>query len=247
MLLVSWNVNGIRACHDNLLRFIKTHSPDVISLQEIKSKEIPLDIRSLNYFQYWYPAEREGYSGTGVLSKIKPRRVKYGMGIKKFDREGRVITLDFKDFYLINAYFPNARRDLSRLKFKLEFDEAFLKYVKRLRKPKIICGDFNVAHEEIDLANPTSNREHAGFTDEERKWMTKFLSSGFVDTFRMFVKEGGHYTYWTYMFNARKRNIGWRIDYFIVSKELKDKVKKSWIFTRVYGSDHAPIGLEVKI
>ena len=247
MKIVSWNVNGLRACHDHFLRFIKNHKPDIICLQEIKTKQIPIDIQTIKYIQYWFPAKKKGYAGTGVLTKIKPESVKFGIGIKEFDDEGRIITLEFKNFYLINTYFPNSRRDLSRLKFKLKFDNEILKYIRKLNKPVIICGDFNVAHKEIDLANPTSNRGHAGFTDEEREWMTKFLSNGFIDTFRMFEKGKGHYTFWTYMFNARKRNIGWRVDYFIVSKKLEDRIKRSWIFTRVHGSDHAPIGLEVKI
>ncbi len=253
LFLASWNVNGIRACFKNgFLDFLEKYSPDILSLQEIKSTEdmIPMEVRYYEgYEKYWNSARRKGYAGTAILTKIEPKEVKFGIGDEKFDDEGRVITADFGNFYLVNAYFPNSQHGLPRLNFKLEFDEKIHEYLNNLRKekPVILCGDFNVAHKEIDLANPKQNVKNAGFTPEERAWMDKFLEDGWIDTFRMFTKEGGHYTWWTYRFKARERNIGWRVDYFVVSENLKDKVKKSWILSDVYGSDHAPIGLEIEI
>ncbi len=253
IFLVSWNVNGIRACVKNgFLNFLDKYKPDILSLQEIKASEdtIPMEVRYYEiYEKYWNPAKRKGYAGTALLTKIKPKEIKFGIGEEKFDDEGRVITADFGKFYLVNAYFPNSQHGLPRLNFKLEFDKKIHEYLNNLRKEKgvILCGDFNVAHKEIDLANPKQNVKNAGFTPEERAWMDKFLEDGWIDTFRMFTKEGGHYTWWTYRFKARKRNIGWRVDYFVVSEDLRNKVKKSWILSDVYGSDHAPIGMEIEI
>ncbi len=251
--MMSWNVNGIRAVAKNgFVDFLKRYSPDILALQEIKASEdkVPKEIRYYpEYEKIWNPAEKPGYSGTAVFTKIAPKRVSKGIGKRKFDSEGRVITLDYGPIYFVNAYFPNAQRGLARLDFKLGFNRAIHKYLNKLRdeKPVIVTGDFNVAHKEIDLANPKQNEKNAGFTPEERAWMDEFLSDGWVDTFRMFTKEGGHYTWWTYRFKARERNIGWRIDYFIVSEDLVPRVKKSWILSEVYGSDHAPIGLELDL
>ncbi len=253
LTLMSWNVNGIRAVYRNgFLKFLEEYKPDILSLQEIKAdkKSVPPPVKNYpSYIKYWNPAMRKGYAGTALFTKIKPKDVRFGIGNEKFDGEGRVITANFDKFYLVNVYFPNAQHGLTRLDFKLEFDEEFHKYVNSLRKekPVVICGDFNVAHKEIDLANPKQNVKNAGFTPEERAWMDRFIADGWVDTFRMFVKEGGHYTWWTYRFNARARNIGWRVDYFIVSEDIRDRVKKSWILKEVYGSDHAPIGLIIDI
>jgi exodeoxyribonuclease-3 len=255
--LVSWNVNGIRACHKGgFLKFLKSFKPDAICMQEVKAEEksLPGEMTGVKGYElYWNSAKRKGYAGTGayINEKLKKRlkNVRYGIGKKKFDAEGRAITFEFDKFYLVNVYFPNAQRGLTRLKFKLEFDKEFHKYLNKLRKkkPVVVCGDFNVAHREIDLANPKQNEKNAGFTREERAWMDKFIEDKYTDTFRMFEKKGGKYTWWTYRFNARKRNIGWRVDYFVVSDKLRKKVKKSYILSKVYGSDHAPIALEIKI
>ena len=249
MKIVSWNVNGINSCiRKGLLGFMKKENADAYCFQEIKvsPKKMP-EIKG--YEQFWYPAKKKGYAGTVVFSKTKPLSVARGMGDKPADNEGRVIVLDFKKFYLLNVYFPYSGRDLSRLKFKLDFNGKFLKLAEKLRKkkPVVIASDFNVAHEAIDLAKPKENEGHAGFHPKEREWFGKFLKLGYVDTFRIFTKEGGHYTWWTWRFNARKRNLGWRVDYFIVSKDLKGKVKKSSILKDVTGSDHAPIEMELNI
>ncbi len=251
---MSWNVNGIRACYRNgFLDFLKKYKPDILAVQEVKASgdKIPKEVMYYpGYEKIWNPAKRPGYAGTAVFykPKIEVLGKKLGIGKKKFDDEGRVITLELPDLYFVDAYFPNAQHGLTRLDFKLEFDREIHKYLNRLRekKPVVVTGDFNVAHKEIDLANPKQNVKNAGFTPEERAWMDEFLSDGWVDTFRLFVKEGGHYTWWTYRFNARARNICWRIDYFIVSEDLVPRVKRSWILSEVYGSDHAPIGLELK-
>jgi len=253
ILLVSWNVNGIRACVRNgFLDFLEKYKPDILALQEIKATEndVPMEVRYYEgYHKYWNPAKRKGYAGTALFTKIEPLNVSFGIGDEKFDSEGRVITAEYEKFFLVNAYFPNAQHGLTRLDFKIEFDEKIHAYLNELRKkkPVILCGDFNVAHKEIDLANPKQNEKNAGFTPEERAWMDRFLEDGYVDTFRMFTKEGGHYTWWTYRFKARERNIGWRVDYFVVSEDLKDRVKKSWIMSEVYGSDHAPVAMILEI
>ncbi|EDY34667.1 exodeoxyribonuclease III [Aciduliprofundum boonei T469] len=253
LLLISWNVNGIRACVRNgFLDFLEKYKPDILALQEIKATEdnVPMEVRYYpDYHKYWNPAKKKGYAGTALFTKIEPLNVKFGIGEDKFDSEGRVITAEYEKFYLVNAYFPNSQHGLTRLDFKIEFDKLIHSYLNELRKkkPVILCGDFNVAHKEIDLANPKQNVKNAGFTPQERAWMDKFLQDGYIDTFRMFTKEGGHYTWWTYRFKARERNIGWRVDYFVVSEELKDKVKSSWILSEVYGSDHAPIAMVLDI
>ena len=253
LFLVSWNVNGIRAAVRNgFLEFLEKYNPDILALQEIKAKEdnVPMEVRYYEgYHKYWNPAERKGYAGTALFTKIKPLNVKFGIGDERFDSEGRAITAEYEKFFLVNAYFPNAQHGLTRLDFKLEFDNEIHQYLNSLRKekPVVLCGDFNVAHKEIDLANPKQNEKNAGFTPEERAWMDKFLQDGYVDTFRMFTKEGGHYSWWTYRFKARERNIGWRVDYFVVSEELRNKVKKSWIMSEVYGSDHAPVAMILEI
>ncbi len=253
LLLMSWNVNGIRAAVRNgFLDFLEKYRPDILALQEIKAKEedVPMEVRYYEgYYKYFNPARRKGYAGTALFSRLEPLSVSFGIGDEKFDSEGRVITAEYEKFFLVNAYFPNSQHGLTRLNFKIEFDEKIHEYLNELRKkkPVVLCGDFNVAHKEIDLANPKQNEKNAGFTPEERAWMDRFLQDGYVDTFRMFTKEGGHYTWWTYRFKARERNIGWRVDYFVVSEELKEKVKKSWILSDVYGSDHAPIAMLLEI
>ncbi len=253
MLLISWNVNGIRAClRKGFLDFLREYNPDVLAIQELKAdmKSIPPEVKNFpGYYKYFYPAKRKGYAGTALFTRIKPVSVKYGIGNEEYDSEGRVITADFEKFYFVNIYFPNAQHGLTRLDYKLRFDDDIHRYLNNLReeKPVVVCGDFNVAHKEIDLANPKQNVKNAGFTPEERAWMDRFIEDGWIDTFRMFTKEGGHYTWWSYRFNARARNIGWRVDYFIVSPELRDRVKRSWILKDVMGSDHAPIALEIDI
>lgn len=250
--IVSWNVNGIRACYrKGLVDFLNKNKADIFCFQELKANEedIPTEIKKYDeYDEYWFSAEKKGYSGTAILTKLKPLSVIYGIGDDAFDSEGRTITLEFDDFYLVNAYFPNSQHDLKRLNFKIEFDKKIHAHLNTLRekKPILLCGDFNVAHREIDLANPKQNEGNAGFTLEERMWMDEFLRDGYVDTFRMFVKEGGHYTWWTYRFKARQKNVGWRIDYFVVSKNIKQNVKKSSILSDIQGSDHAPIELKVE-
>jgi len=253
VLLISWNVNGIRACvRKGFIEFLRSHNPDILAIQELKAdlKSIPPEVKNYpGYYIYFNPAKRKGYAGTALFSKPKPANVVFGIGISKFDDEGRVITAEYEKFYFVNVYFPNSQHGLTRLDFKIEFDNKIHEYLNSLRekKPVVVCGDFNVAHKEIDLANPKQNVKNAGFTPEERAWMDRFIEDGWIDTFRLFTKEGGHYTWWSYRFNARARNIGWRVDYFIVSPELRDKVKRSWILSDVMGSDHAPIALELEV
>lgn len=248
--IVSWNVNGIRAALRNgLVGSINKMNSDIVCLQEVKADEaaIPEDVKNMGYSVYINPAEKRGYSGTLTLSRASPLSVVRGIGSKKFDSEGRIIALEYRDFWIINAYFPNSQRGLTRLDYKLEYNRDFEKWAQSLRKvkPLVICGDFNVAHEEIDIARPKDNENNAGFTIEERNWMTEFLSKGYIDTFRMFNREGGNYTWWSYRFNARQKNIGWRIDYFIVSEELRKNVLRSVILAGYTGSDHAPIELDL--
>ena len=248
--LISWNVNGLRSALKNgLVSKLKLFDADVICFQEIKvdPSSIPEEIKDLDYRIYVNSAEKKGYSGTLSLLKKEPMSISTGMNSSKFDSEGRVQVFEFNEFWLVNSYFPNSQRGLTRLDYKMEFNQEFLKFVQELRKtkPVVICGDFNVAHEEIDIARPKDNRHNAGFTDEERNWMTEFLTNGYVDTFRLFNKEGGNYTWWSYMFKAREKNIGWRIDYFIVSKELATNVNESKILSDIGGSDHAPIELKL--
>jgi exodeoxyribonuclease-3 len=248
LMIVSWNVNGLRSVirKPGFWELIKGNH-DLILLQEIKIDSVPIELNSSGYTAYVNSAKRKGYSGVLTLSKPKPLRVLKGIGRSKFDSEGRVLTLEFESLFVVNAYFVNAQRGLVRLEDKLEFDDLMLDYLERLRKvkPVVVCGDFNVAHTEIDIARPKDNVRNAGFTPEEREWMTRLLERGYVDTFRMFVKEGGHYTWWSYRFRAREKNIGWRIDYCIVSHELKDKVVSSRILNTIAGSDHVPVALEL--
>lgn len=247
--LVSWNVNGLRACvKKGFLDYFEDVDADIFCVQEIKLQEGQIDLDLRNYYQYWNYAKKKGYSGTAVFTKDKPLSVKYGLGIEEHDNEGRVITLEFEDFYLVNVYTPNSQRELARLDYRMNWEDDFRNYLKELDfiKPVILCGDLNVAHKEIDLKNPSSNKKNAGFTDEERGKMTKLLGSGFIDTFRYFYpdKEDA-YTWWSYITRARERNAGWRIDYFIVSERLKDRLKDAQIHSEIMGSDHCPVVLEI--
>ncbi len=249
MLLLSWNVNGIRsAIKKDLKPVIDSKKYDVILIQESKADYVPIELSDSLYHPYvFFARAKKGYSGTMAFSKLEPLSVKYGIEEKKFDDEGRVLTLEFEEFYLVNAYFPNSRRDLSRLDFKGEFNERMLCFLEKLRKskPVIVCGDFNVAHEDIDIARPKDNANNAGFTTEERAWFTSLIKHGYIDTYRAFVKDGGHYTWWTYRFDAKARNIGWRIDYFVTSNELKDRLTGAGILDKINGSDHVPIYLRL--
>lgn len=248
--LVSWNVNGIRAAiRKGFLDFIARHDPDILCLQEVKAvaEQVPLPLPG--YHALWNSAEKKGYSGTLILSKTKPEQVQLGLGIKEHDREGRVITAEFADFYLVNCYTPNSKRGLLRLDYRTkQWDVAFLKYCKTLekKKPVIFCGDLNVAHKEIDIANPKTNRRNAGFTNEERAGFDAIVKAGFVDTFREFETRGGHYTWWSNRPGVRQRNIGWRIDYFCISASLRPRLVGASILPEVMGSDHCPIVLELK-
>lgn len=250
MKIISWNVNGLRAVlKKGFGDFVKSVDPDIICLQETKTPGDQVPLGFDGYHGYWNHADKKGYSGTLTLSKKKALSVKYGMGIKKHTGEGRVITTEHDKFFLVNVYVPNSKRKLERLDYRTEqWDVDFLKYLKKLekKKPVIFCGDLNVAHTEIDLSNPKSNRRHHGFTDEERAGFDNIVAAGFVDSFRAFEKEPGHYTWWSVMNNCRKRNIGWRIDYFCVSKKFMKSVKNSCILKDVMGSDHCPVMLEVK-
>lgn len=245
--LISWNVNGLRAVlGKGFLDFFDDKKPDILCLQEIKLSEGQLDLELEGYESYFNYAEKKGYSGTAVYTKIKPIKVTYGIGIDKHDHEGRVITLEFNDCFLVNVYTPNSQRELERLSYRMEWEDDFRAYLLSLDKvkPVIVCGDLNVAHTEIDLKNPKTNRRNAGFTDEERNKFTKLLEAGFIDTFRYFYPDKiGAYTWWSYMFKARQNNAGWRIDYFCVSKSLTDKIKDAIIHSDVMGSDHCPVEL----
>lgn len=249
MKLVSWNVAGYRAClKKGFQNFFEEVKADVFCLQEVKATEDQIDYKPDGYICYRNIAERKGYSGTIVYTKIKPISVTYGMNIEEHDHEGRMITLEFSDFYLINSYVPNVKRTLERLDYRMKWEDDFRSYVTSLRKnkPVIVCGDFNVAHTEIDIKNAKANRGNAGFTDEEREKFQELLNSGFIDTFRyQHPNELDWYTWWSYMKGVRERNIGWRIDYFIISKECKEKIKDTFIYKDVLGSDHCPIGLEI--
>jgi exodeoxyribonuclease-3 len=249
MKLVSWNVNGIRACvGKGFLEYFKEVDADIFCIQESKLQEGQIDLDLEGYLQYWNYAVKKGYSGTAVFTRKEPLSVQYGIGIKEHDQEGRVITLEFEEFYLITVYTPNSQRELARLDYRMGWEEAFKNYLQKLDgdKPLILCGDLNVAHKEIDLKNPSTNRKNAGFTDEERDKMTKLLDAGFIDTYRYFYPEVvGAYTWWSYMGGARERNAGWRIDYFVVSERLKNKLKDAQIHANVMGSDHCPVVLEI--
>lgn len=251
MKLISWNVNGIRAAMGKgFLDFVKKESPDIMCVQETKMQEGQAEVPLDGYHQYWCSAEKKGYSGTAMFSKEKPVSVSYGLGICEHDREGRVITAEYHDFYMVDVYVPNSQDGLRRLDYRMKWEDDFREYLKNLekRKPVIICGDFNVAHKEIDLKNPKTNRKNAGFTDKERDKMTELLESGFTDTFRYFHPDAeGVYSWWSYRFNARKNNAGWRIDYFLVSESLEDRLERAEILTDVYGSDHCPVLLEIDV
>ena len=248
MKFISWNVNGIRAVlKKGFLDFIDEHNPDIICLQETKAHKEQVNINLDSYpFNYWNSAVKKGYSGTAIFSKKEPLNVIYDMGIESHDQEGRLITLEFEKYFLVTVYTPNSKRELLRLEYRQKWDSDFLKFVKELekKKPVIFCGDLNVAHKEIDLKNPKTNHRNAGFTDEERAGFDNIVDAGFIDTFREFNSEGGNYTWWSYMFQARKRDIGWRIDYFCISNSLKSNLKDAYILKEVLGSDHAPVVME---
>lgn len=250
MKFISWNVNGIRACmQKGFMDFVKAADPDILCLQETKLQEGQIELDLPGYHQYWNYAEKKGYSGTAVFTKEEPLKVSYGIGIAEHDTEGRVITLEFSDYYFITVYVPNSQDGLKRLSYRMEWEDAFLSYIKKLdeSKPVIYCGDLNVAHEEIDLKNPKTNRKNAGFTDEERAKMTAVLGNGFIDTFRYFYPDKEQiYSWWSYRFKAREKNAGWRIDYFIVSERLKERLVDAEILTEVYGSDHCPVTLIIR-
>ena len=250
MRLISWNVNGIRAAmKKGFLDFAKAENPDVLCVQETKMQEGQAEVPLEGYHQYWFSADKKGYSGTAVFSKEEPLSVSYGLGIDEHDHEGRAITCEFPDFYLVNVYVPNAQNELKRIDYRMSWEDAFRGYVKELEKtkPVVICGDMNVAHEEIDLKNPKTNRGNAGFSDEERGKMTELLAAGFIDTWRHFNPDlAGVYSWWSYRANARANNAGWRIDYFLTSQALEDRLAAVDILTEVMGSDHCPVVLELK-
>ena len=250
MKFISWNVNGIRACvQKGFMDFFREADADIFCIQETKMQEGQLALETPGYYQYWNYAQKKGYSGTAIFTKKEPLSVSYGLGIEEHDKEGRVITLEFEDYYFITVYTPNSQNELARLSYRMEWETAFLAYLKGLeeKKPVIFCGDLNVAHQEIDLKNPKSNRKNAGFTDEERGKFTELLKAGFVDSFRHFYPEAeGIYSWWSYRFSSRAKNAGWRIDYFCVSECLRDRLKDAGILTDVMGSDHCPVVLRWK-
>ena len=250
MKFISWNVNGLRACvGKGFLDFFKEADADIFCLQETKLQEGQIDLELPGYHQYWNYAEKKGYSGTAIFTKTEPLSVAYGIGVEEHDHEGRVITLEYPDFYFITVYTPNSQNELTRLDYRMKWEEDFLSYLKKLEenKPVIFCGDLNVAYNEIDLKNPKSNRKNAGFTDEERGRFTALMQAGFIDTFRYFYPDQeGIYSWWSYRFSARAKNAGWRIDYFVVSESLKDRLEDAAIYTEVMGSDHCPVGLFLK-
>ncbi len=250
MKLISWNVNGLRAVYKKgFMEFFKEVNADIFCIQETKVQEGQIELELKGYNQYFNYANRKGYSGTAIFTKNTPEEVTKGIGIKEHDQEGRIITLKFKKFYLVNCYTPNSGRELARLDYRMTWEEAFKQYLENLDKdkPVILCGDLNVAHKEIDLKNPKTNRKNAGFTDEERSKIEELLNSGFTDSFRkMYPDKEGAYTWWSYMFNARANNAGWRIDYFLVSDRISKNIKDAYIYSEIMGSDHCPIGLEIE-
>ena len=250
-VLESWNVNSLRACYDKgFADAFNRLEADFFCLQETKMQEGQLDVQFEGYQSYWNYAEKKGYSGTAIFSKVKPLSVTYGLGIEEHDHEGRVITLELESYYLITVYTPNSQEELRRLDYRMKWDDDFRAYLKKLeeKKPVIVCGDLNVAHKEIDLKNPKTNRKNAGFTDEERAKFTTLLESGFTDTFRYFYPEQeGIYSWWSYRFKAREKNAGWRIDYFLTSDSLKDKLRGAQIHTDILGSDHCPVELTIEL
>ena len=249
--LISWNVNGLRSCMGKgFMDFFDSVDADIFCLQEIKLSEGQIEWNKENYYSYWNYAEKKGYSGTAVFSKEKPLSVKYGIGIDEHDHEGRVITLEFENFYMVTVYTPNSQRELTRLEYRMKWEDDFRNFLNDLRKtkPVVVTGDMNVAHKEIDLKNPKTNRKNAGFTDEERQKMTELLDSGFIDTFRYFYPDAEQrYSWWSCMFKSREKNAGWRIDYFLASKELEDRLISAEIHDKVLGSDHCPIELVIDL
>lgn len=249
--LVSWNVNGLRACMEKgFMDFFDKVDADIFCLQEIKLQEGQIDWKKEDYHAYWSYAEKKGYSGTAIFTKEEPLSVFYGIGVEEHDHEGRVITLEFPEFYMVTCYTPNSQRGLTRLEYRMQWEDDFRKYLIGLKdkKPVIMTGDLNVAHQEIDLKNPKTNHKNAGFTDEERGKMTELLNAGFVDTYRYFYPDTeGVYSWWSYMFHAREKNSGWRIDYFIVSEDFKEYLEDAKIHTEVMGSDHCPVELDIKL
>ena len=250
MKFISWNVNGLRACvQKGFLDFFNSIDADYFCIQESKLQAGQIDLDLPGYHQYWNYAEKKGYSGTAIFAKNKALSVSYGIGIEENDKEGRVITLEYDNFYLVTCYTPNSQNELKRLPYRIQWEDDFREYLKTLdaKKPVVLCGDLNVAHNEIDLKNPKTNRRNAGFSDEERAKMTELLGSGFTDTFRYFYPDAeGIYSWWSYRFKAREKNAGWRIDYFITSKRINDKLKKAAIHTDVLGSDHCPVELDIE-
>jgi len=252
--ILSWNVNGIRAVYKKgFLQWLMTNKPDILCIQETKASEeqLPDDLRNIQgYHTFYVSAEKKGYSGVALLSKEEPSRIEPGWGVDTFKREGRTVIADYENFLLMNIYFPNGKASPERLKYKMDFYESFLDYVDGLKnqgKKLIICGDVNTAHKEIDLARPKENETVSGFLPEERAWIDKLLSHGYIDTFRMFEEGGGHYSWWDYKTRARERNVGWRIDYFLVSENLEHHIQSAFILSDVMGSDHCPIGIELKV
>ena len=251
MELISWNVNGIRACLNKGFKdFFEKQKADIFCIQETKCQDGQVELEFDGYKSYWNSAEKKGYSGTAIFTKEEPLSVKYGIGIEEHDKEGRVITLEFKNFYMVNIYTPNSKRELERLDYRCVWEDEIRKYLLNLNKtkPVIMCGDLNVAHKEIDLKNPKTNHNNAGFTDEEREKMTQLLEAGFTDTFRyLYPDMENQYSWWSYMGHAREKNVGWRIDYFIVSNDIRKNIKDAYIYPEILGSDHCPVGLSIKI
>ena len=248
MKIISWNVAGLRAClKKGLIEFFEEENADIFCIQESKLTEEQNTFHPEGYYEYLFPAIKKGYSGTLVYSKVEPVSVKFGIDDEEYDGEGRVITLDYKEFYLVNVYVPNIKRDLSRMESRMRFEDLFREYLGKLKTIKnvVVCGDFNVAHQEIDIKNYKANIGNAGFTYEERGKMTELLESGYIDSFRYFNPDLASYTWWSYMGNARAKNIGWRIDYFLVNEKMINNVKNTMIYTEIYGSDHCPIGIEL--
>lgn len=248
MKLISWNVNGLRAVmRKNFAEFLSSEAPDILALQETKCTEADIIQNWPGYSAFWNSAEKKGYAGTAILTRIAPLSVTQGIGIEAHDKEGRVLTAEFDSFILVCVYVPNSQRELARLPYRQEWDRDFLSYLKSLeqRKPVLCCGDLNVAHQERDLARPKDNTRNHGFTAEERAGFDACMQAGFIDTFRLFESNGGHYTWWSPMNKARERNVGWRIDYFLASEQLRPKIQRAWILGHVDGSDHCPVGLEV--
>ena len=251
MKFISWNVNGLRAClKKGFMEYFRQLDADIFALQETKMQPDQAILELPGYRQYWNSAEKKGYSGTAVFTRLEPLSVAYGIGIEEHDHEGRVITLEFADYYFVTVYTPNSKRELERLDYRMEWEDAFRAYLLALdeKKPVIVCGDLNVAHKEIDLKNPKTNHRNAGFTDEEREKFTALLEAGFTDTFRaLYPEREGIYTWWSYLRKARETNAGWRIDYFVTSERLKDSIKDATIHNEIFGSDHCPVGLELDI